>query len=251
MVRTAKPLTIHCQGPCTATIDRATDTPLRSGMVRAYVASLDALADRAARYQGLLDTAEFDRLERFRFEADRQRFLLGHGLLREILGSALRIDPATIPFQRGRYGKPYLEHSPVHFNLSDTKDAVAVAVTLDMELGLDLETMTRRVDHQAVSQHYFTPEEQDDIAKAVDDKRRFLELWTRKEAVLKASGVGIMDDLRALRVDQETNDLLIQHPEFMTMSGPAYHVRTWHVGETLLLSLATPTPVGRVEILHA
>lgn len=243
-------LTIHCEGPSTATLLKTHDAALDRGMVRIHVASLDALAERGSSYHALLDQGEADRLARFRFEEDRQRFLLGHGLLREILGQALRTDPAAIVFQRGRFGKPFVANSTVRFNLSDTKDAVAVALTLDTDLGLDLETMTRHVDHRSVSQHYFTPGEQDSIAAAVDGKRRFLELWTRKEAVLKASGVGIMDDLRSLRVDQVTNDLRIRHPEFVAMSGPEYHVHTWHVGDALLLSLATPHPVDRVEIVQ-
>ncbi|MBK6774278.1 MAG: 4-phosphopantetheinyl transferase family protein, partial [Flavobacteriales bacterium] len=58
--------------------------------------------------------------------------------------------------------------------------------------------MSRRVDHLSVAEHYFTPEEIAVIASSADGKRQFLDFWTRKEAVLKASGVGIMDDLKIL-----------------------------------------------------
>lgn len=245
-------LTIHCEGPIPVTLSNTSERQLPApGHVRIHVATLDELVGRTDRYHGLLDTGELERLTRFKFDADRQRFLLGHGLLREVIGQVLNTDPRSIDFQRGRYGKPFLTGTSLHFNLSDTKDAVAVAVAADEELGIDLETMTRRVDHRSVSQHYFTPEEQAGIAAALDDKRRFLELWTRKEAVLKASGVGIMDDLRSLRVDQTTNELEIRHPEFIAMSGPVYHVRTWHIGADLLLSLATARHVDHVHLVRA
>lgn len=245
-------LTIHCEGPVPALLSHTTDRHLPdAGHVRIVVATLDELADRTERYHAMLDDGELERLARFKFDADRQRFLLGHGLLREVIGQVLNMDPRSIGFQRGRYGKPFLPGTPLRFNLSDTKDAVAIAITVEEELGVDIETMTRRVDHRSVSQHYFTEEEQAGIAAAADDKRRFLELWTRKEAVLKASGVGIMDDLRSLRVDQPTNELAIRHLEFIAMSGPIYHVRTWHIGEDLLLSLATARPMDHVDLLRA
>jgi len=129
--------------------------------------------------------------------------------------------------------------------------AVVLAVALDMELGVDVETVDRRVDHRSVSMHYFTPEEQDHIARSDDAKRTFLELWTRKEAVLKASGVGIMDDLRSLRVDQAVNKLSIGHPEFVALADAEYHVRTWRIGQAHLISLATPAPMEHVLIFGA
>lgn len=251
MEMVTRPLTIHCQGPFAALRYKCPTAALDRGITRIHLATLDELTERAVRYRHLLDQGENERLARFRFEEDRRRFLLGHGLLRDLLGKVLDQDPAEIVFHRGRYGKPYVEGYPVHFNLSDTKDAVAVALSIDLEIGLDLETMTRRVDHLSVSQHYFTPEEQASIASAADGKQRFLELWTRKEAVLKACGVGIMDDLRSLRVDQETNELMIRHPEFIAMSEAEYHLRTWHTAPSLLLSLAAARPVDFVEILHA
>ena len=64
------------------------------------------------------------------------------------------------------FGKPFLQGQTFDFNLSDTKDAVAIAFATRAELGVDIETMTRRVDHDAVSKHYFTPEEIDGIANA-------------------------------------------------------------------------------------
>ena len=82
-------------------------------------------------------------------------------------------------------------------------------------------------------------------------KRRFLEFWTRKESVLKASGTGIMDDLHSLRVDQPRNDLTIRHPEFVAMAAPAYHVHTWHVGACHLVSAASPEEIREVSAWSA
>lgn len=216
-----------------------------------HFAELATLRRHAGELGSLLDASELERAARFRFDADRERFILGHGWMRTVLGRHTGIDPGMIAPARGRFGKPCLPGRECHFNLSDTKDAVVLAVSAFTELGVDLETLARKVDHHAVGLHYFTKDEQEKIASSTDDKRMFLDLWTRKEAILKASGVGIMDDLRSLGVDGDVNHITIQHPEFMAMASERYFVRTWHVGGLHIISLATPIPVDDVILLGA
>lgn len=237
-------LTVHCTGPVQARSHMSFDRASGPGRgVDIHVATLTELLPFRERYIALLDDGEVARMHRFKYEADRERFLLGHGFLRDVLGRYLNVDGAALTFARGTHGKPYLNGMPFHFNLSDTKDAVAVAICATQEIGVDIETMTRHVDHSSVADHYFTPDEQDSIRTAEDGKRRFLEFWTRKEAVLKASGVGIMDDLRVLRVDQAVNRMTITHEVFVAMAADEYHVRTWHVNADHIISLATPMAV--------
>jgi 4'-phosphopantetheinyl transferase len=250
MTSSGRSLVLHCSGP----------EPLRPqpaaapqqpapGEVHAWFATLAELRSRMAALEALLDPVEQERAERFRFDHDRERFVLGHGWLRELLGDYLQRDGSLIRMARGPYGKPYLERKDLRFNFSDTKDAIAIAFTTGTEVGADVETLTRAVDHAAVSGHYFTEAETEAIAAAgTDAKRRFLEFWTRKEAVLKASGVGIMEDLRALRVDRPRNAVLIAHEVFQQMAAPEYHVRTYHIGEGHILSLASPEALTAVRV---
>lgn len=247
----SRPLVIHCSGPDRRAVLRAEPPALTAGACFVHFAELVELQQRKAHLEELLDQPERDRAARFKFAADRDRFVLGHGWMRELLGHYLGVPPHSVAAERGRFGKPYLPDAQLHFNLSDTKDAVVLAVSLDNDLGVDVETVDRRVDHDAVSAHYFTAEEQAHIARSEDPKRAFLELWTRKEAVLKASGVGIMDDLRSLRVDQAVNKLTIGHPEFVALAAAEYHVRTWRIGSSHLISLATATPVEPVLLFGA
>lgn len=248
-----RPLVVFCSGPTTASANATTQPPAlpEQGHVHMWYAPLLGLKERLGAYTELLDPVELDRMNRFRFDTDRERFILGHGLLRTLLGGYLERDPSLIRMARGPFGKPYLERKSLRFNLSDTKDAVIIAFATDMELGADIETMTREVDHRAVSEHYFTVPEVRNIQEAAEPKRRFLELWTRKEAVLKASGVGIMEDLRVLRVDGERNSMLIEHDAFVAMASPQYHVQTWHVGADHLISLASPEAPVKVELFLA
>lgn len=230
-------LTVQCSGPDNIrSVQQATWT---HGHVHLHFATLDHLRGSIPRFTDLLDADEQERMQRFRQDPDRDRFIIAHGWLRTLLAPALDMAPEEIRFQRGPYGKPYLADHRSFFNLSDTKDAVLLAITDRIEIGADVETMTRRVDHAAVSAHYFTPAETRDIGSSTDPKRRFLELWTRKEAVLKASGVGIMDDLHVLQVNEAVNTCRIAHPAFVEHAADAYNVRTWHVGPDHIVSVAT------------
>lgn len=242
-------LVVHCADPVVAELEQPIPAFGLQGEAQLWFAKVDTLRDRIDAYAALLDAEEHERAARYRFEVDRERYIIGHGLLRELLGHYLDQDPAVVRMARGEFGKPYIPGLPLHFNLSDTKDAVLIAFSRTHEIGADLETMTRTVDHRAVSEHYFTPEEVGDIAQATDDKRRFLELWTRKEAVLKASGVGIMDDLRVLRVNAGHNTSLIAHEAFLRMTAPEYHLRTWHLGMDHIVSLAAGVPFEATRFL--
>jgi 4'-phosphopantetheinyl transferase len=265
-------LTIHCSGPESITPSAEATLALERDAVDLYFATLDGQRVRIAEFQELLDPSEQERAARFRFDVDRERFIIAHGLLRTLLGKHLNARPEELRIARGPYGKPYIEGTDLRFNLSDTKDALLIAFAHGHEIGVDIETMTRTVDHIAVGEHYFTAAEILAIREAgsiatlssgtVDPpgrllgaadenpaKRRFLEFWTRKEAVLKASGVGIMDDLRVLRVDGVVNTMTITHDVFMQYAAESYHLHTWHLGEDHIVSVAQEGPINGVRLM--
>lgn len=197
----------------------------------------------------LLNAEERARAERFRYEADRERYIIGHGLTRILLGRYLDRPPGSIDLLRGEFGKPYIQDCPIHFNMSDTKDAVLVAVA-QQPIGADIETLDRRTDHERVAEHFFTAREVKSIAEAADGKLRFLELWTRKEAVLKASGVGIMDDLHSLEVGDVHNTMSIAHPDLVRLAAPEYYVQTFHMGAEHMVSVASATPITEMKLFE-
>mgnify|MGYP003393738239 CR=1 FL=1 len=244
-------LVVHCTGPEEGlpSAAAAIEAPAE-GSVHLWFATLEQLRPRLAEFQELLHPVESDRAKRFRFKHDRERFVLGHGLLRSLLGKYLKRDGSLIRMARGPFGKPYLERKKLRFNFSDTKDAVLAGFTTGQELGVDIETLTREVDHAAVSEHYFTRSEIISIQGAGENARStFLDYWTRKESVLKASGVGIMDDLRSLRVDGARNTMVITHEAFVSMAEPEYHVRALRLGTQHFASVATPMAPREVRLM--
>ena len=122
--------------------------------VHLWYATLESLRPRHAELNDLLDPVEQERAQRFRFEADRERFILGHGLLRSLLGKYLKRDGSLVRMARGTFGKPFLERKDLRFSFSDTKDAILVAFANKHEIGADIETMHRHLDHDAGSEQY-------------------------------------------------------------------------------------------------
>lgn len=100
-------------------------------------------------------------------------------------------------------GKPYLKNSRMCISKSDTKNYIAVAVS-DTDIGIDIEEASRRADIQALSSRFFCSEEQEYIASQNDMHRAFLKIWTRKEALLKADGIGIRVELNSFNTVPDT-----------------------------------------------
>jgi 4'-phosphopantetheinyl transferase len=169
--------------------------------VQAWLVPLESSA-RLALAQPLLSPAERGRGERFATEAGRRGFILSHGALRCILSGYTRSDPSELRFAYTPRGKPFLDSknaAGIHFNLSHSGDLALIAVAVGRRVGVDLELVQERSDAHEIARTYWAAAEQHALRQVppAEQCRTFYRLWTRKEAVLKASGQGITDGLRA------------------------------------------------------
>ena len=101
---------------------------------------------------------------------------------------------------KNEYGKPYLAlDSKAHFNHSHTKQSYALAMSAQVQdIGLDIEELSRKVRFEALAQHAFHLEEYQQWKALDEDPEYWFKVWTTKEAVLKASGLGIRINLNTL-----------------------------------------------------
>ncbi len=162
-------------------------------------------AERLAYFHSLISDEERERIGRLRIPAKRDEAVISRGALRQILGLLLDTDPTMLAFGTGPFGKPYLEqdlNSRVRFNLSHTAGQVMLAMTLDHEIGADIERIRTDMAHEDLARRFFTTGEYAAIAtaSAVDRPRAFFRCWCRKEAVLKAMGQGISAGLHSFDV---------------------------------------------------
>ncbi|MEU8800231.1 4'-phosphopantetheinyl transferase superfamily protein [Spirillospora sp. NPDC048819] len=155
--------------------------------------------------RALLDDAERDRYERFRRAEDRARFVTGRFLARTTLAEVTGRDPRGIRFTTGcrhcggAHGKPRLPGAGVDFSLSHSGDRVVLVLAEGAEVGVDVERESDR-DIDRLAEMVLTAPEREALAAMPDRRRGFHSYWSRKEALLKATGHGLAAPMTAIRV---------------------------------------------------
>jgi 4'-phosphopantetheinyl transferase len=151
-----------------------------------------------------LSTDERIRCTRFLFGRDRRDFAAAHALLRAALSSTADRARDEWRFEAGSFGKPRLAatiaaSTPISFNLAHTRGLVACAVVkqADVDVGVDVEAIARHYDLAELTRRFFSSAEAAEILRheGEDRERRFFELWTLKEAFIKALGEGLSHPL--------------------------------------------------------
>lgn len=149
--------------------------------------------------QRLLSPPERTRLENMKSPQQAKLFLLGRYLLRQLLAPVLQQAPEQLDIRLDDKGKPQLADSGWHFNISHSANLLVLAFGNQGQLGIDIEGRhLSELQIQRLAKRYFAPEEQAWLSQD-HTQARFLQLWTIKEAVLKAHGGGIANNLSAVQ----------------------------------------------------
>jgi 4'-phosphopantetheinyl transferase len=152
-----------------------------------WAVDLDALHPRHA---ALLSAEEQARAVRYARELDRDRFVSGRAALRLVLSEYVGDGPASLGLTAGARGKPALPGGPP-FSLARSLGLGLLAVGKDRELGVDVERLREIPAAEGIAARLFTEGERAAWrAAGGDPSASFLRIWTRKEAALKALGLG-------------------------------------------------------------
>jgi 4'-phosphopantetheinyl transferase len=158
--------------------------------------------EEMAECRSVLSGEERERCERFHFERDRRDFAVAHALLRRTLSRYDDRAPPEWTFAATGQGKPFIADpsSPLRFSLSHTRGLVACAVAVSAEVGIDVEPVDTARAHRDVAARYFARAENAglDARPAEEYAARFAEIWTLKEAYVKALGSGLSHPLDTL-----------------------------------------------------
>jgi 4'-phosphopantetheinyl transferase len=147
-----------------------------------------------------------ERAYRCRFEQHRHRYIAAHGWLRSLLAGYLARSADTVEFVLGPRGKPGLSascnQSGLQFNLAHCENLAAIAVTQNCDTGVDIEQVHPIPDAGDLVSRFFSQSESVVFHSLPEDQRAaaFFNLWTRKEAWLKATGEGIAHLLNQVEV---------------------------------------------------
>lgn len=170
----------------------------------------EASTDESSVDERLLSPEEVARRNRFVFPKDRALFQRSHVFLRRVLSQYADVAPEEWRFEANSYGRPRIgggnaPFGPLEFSLSHTAGMIAVAVSAFAEIGIDVERSDRADVGPEIASRYFAPAEIDELEGMSPERKRerFFELWTLKEAYVKARGMGLTLPLDRFRFRQD------------------------------------------------
>lgn len=135
-----------------------------------------------------------EKAARFRFEADKGRFIMGRAVLRKLSSQFLGCKTSEVRFGYKQFGKPFYENATLlKFNLSHSNNLIVIGFSSNLEIGIDVEKVRSDYNFSDIAQTVFSPDELLLLNKLTPADRliKFYELWTRKEAFIKGMGYGL------------------------------------------------------------
>src|SRR3989304_5240764 len=187
------------------------DLDLQSHQVDIWRARLNLPNDSLKVLDATLSADETERAARFHFSADRDRFIIAHGCLRDILARYLHCKPGRLILSVNQYGKPVLEDYKLEFNLSHSGDFALVAITSERKVGVDIERFRSDIEFESIASRYFSQSEVSELLALTSEQKAhgFFNCWTRKEAYIKAHGLGLSLPLEGFDVSLIPNEPVI------------------------------------------
>ena len=168
-----------------------------STVVNLHTINLEIPSEALVNCRRILSDKEKARANRFARTSLGNRWLVARASLRDVLASYCAASPDELDFGKEQFGKPVLagRHADLdlHFNLSHSNSIAVVAVTRAAPVGVDLEYKRALPDWESVARRFFSPSENLQLSCVADLERQdaFYTCWTRKEAVIKATGEGL------------------------------------------------------------
>lgn len=164
----------------------------------------------------ILSAQEIEKANRFIQQPDKERYLVSKYYLRLLLAKFLSLAPSAIEYSYTGNHKPALPG--IEFNISHAENYVVIAVSR-FPVGVDVEFIKNGFEFRELMEMCFSPEESSFISHSEDQLLSFYLLWTRKEAILKATGEGLTDHL--YEVPSLPDEVLRQEQLFKIISTKA------------------------------
>ena len=144
-----------------------------------------------------LDEAGIEKYNRYYKEEDKKRFLISHSATRILMGKYLFQNPPDVKIKEGINKKPFVINEgekELYYNLSHSGDWILIAVS-KYDVGIDIELINSSFSFSSIVDSAFSTEESEFLKQSEQSPEAFYLLWTRKEALLKGTGKGLVDNL--------------------------------------------------------
>lgn len=217
---------------------------LATNAVHLWHVELDLEPAHLHRLELILSADEQARAARFRFARDRNRFVAGRGLLRELLALYLNTAPPSLRFEYTAYGKPCLadpEQSWLRFNVSHYQSTAVFAIAREREVGVDIERipMSMAADIGRIAAKVLSEPERLLLqsTERAEWPQAFLYFWTRKEAYIKADGRGCSLPLPEIDVSDPAGPIKIAESVGDSLEWqqcPRWRLQTFHNNDAVI-----------------
>jgi 4'-phosphopantetheinyl transferase len=171
-----------------------------------------------------LSKDEKERADRLKVELKKKQFIISRSVLRKIISTSLNKSHDEIAFHYTDKNKPFIKdkinNKKLEFNVSHSEQCILIAVTLDNSVGVDVEKINANIDFESLSARFFSKKENQYLSNLEDSKKlnAFYNIWTRKEAFIKATGKGIaygLDNFSVCSDNEFTSKIDIAHKEVL------------------------------------
>jgi 4'-phosphopantetheinyl transferase len=193
--------------------------------VSSFISKIDDFFD-------IIDAQEKKAAKQFVFEKDYKLYVASHGILRILLGNYLKQQPKSVIYKYNDFGKPFVEFSDIQFNLSHNSTKILIGITLNYNIGVDVEFVKEMHDHDSIVRRFFSKKEQEEFFEYLKEQRNqiFYLGWTRKEAFIKALGKGLSFPLKDFDVTLSPE----KKSEILSIFGNKELAKTWNLESFLL-----------------
>jgi 4'-phosphopantetheinyl transferase len=224
------------------------------GDVHIWWAELDTLKLRQPEFEKLLSSDESKQARRFRRPQDRWRFVARRAIRKTILGAYLECQADQVRIDHSAFGHPRLMpaegESRLSFTTSHSHGVAVLALTTHGRIGIDIERLRPIPEASAIVGEHFTPRECDDFERLPNSQRDalFLAIWTAKEALVKALGVGLSFPLDAIHVSMDGDrpiGLVVNHHS--RECGVEWVLHAGFPDSRFTGTIVTEHPVGHVQ----
>ncbi|WP_158602341.1 4'-phosphopantetheinyl transferase family protein [Cohnella endophytica] len=219
--------------------------PFRAGNeVHVWQASARRESHSIGAYYRILSDEEKSKAMNYKFPEARELYAESRINLRLLLAAYTGLDASTLKFEKTKYGKPFLSGQPqgeeIYFNMTHDERNVLYVVSSKRDAGIDLEKVKDHLDWQDLARRYFTAQEISFVEALPHDDQvhAFYYLWTRKEALLKAIGIG----LSGIEMMKHTRLLYHLHQQF--------HLASFRFSPMRYCSLAISPTASKINFYH-
>jgi 4'-phosphopantetheinyl transferase len=205
----------------TFNVDEVPSCSLSSDVIHVWRLRQSTIGGDLARFRSILSVDETHRADRFRFDKDRNQFMIARAVLRCLVGNYVGTDPVQVRFQFSDKGKPSLaqQHGCIlQFNVAHSGDLILLAFSRNQRLGVDVEQIRSDFASDDLAERFFSLAERAALRELAAEQRvpAFFRCWTRKEAYIKATGDGLSLPLHHFDVSvrpDEPAQLLATRPD--------------------------------------